>query len=224
MYEVQTLSIKQLLGILCYISSVLLFFYFMIKYFSVIWIITILFMLSMSSLLVPFFMELFTNLAKGNCKSILNLSIAGNFLSIKFMISLTIVLSLMLSWYFTKNWIANNLIGCLGVMVMLKMLRLNKITPGLLLLSMLFFYDIFWVFLSPYFFKGESVMVAVATNLDLPAKLVFPGWNVFTRCSLIGLGDLAIPGFFISFVTRFGDHMGTSAYYFFNLIAYFLSI
>lgn len=96
--------------------------------------------------------------------------------------------------------------------------------PGILILSVLFFYDIFWVFLSPYFFKGESVMVVVATKLDLPAKLVFPSWNVFTSWSLIGLGDLAIPGFYISYVTRFGHSMKSESYYILHMIFYFASI
>lgn len=38
---------------------------------------------------------------------------------------------------------------------------------GALLLSGLFFYDIFWVF-------GTPVMVTVAKSLDAPIKLVFP--------------------------------------------------
>ena len=47
--------------------------------------------------------------------------------------------------------------------------------PGILLLSLLFIYDIFWVFISPYVFKeGKSVMIAVAMAYDLPNKLVMP--------------------------------------------------
>ena len=38
---------------------------------------------------------------------------------------------------------------------------------GALLLSGLFFYDIFWVF-------GTPVMVSVAKSLDAPIKLLFP--------------------------------------------------
>ena len=41
------------------------------------------------------------------------------------------------------------------------------------LLTMLFFYDIFWVFLSKHIF-GKNVMVAVATGLDVPMKIQIP--------------------------------------------------
>lgn len=36
-----------------------------------------------------------------------------------------------------------------------------------LLLWLAFAYDIFWVFLSPYFFNGESVMIAVRLTASL---------------------------------------------------------
>jgi len=54
-------------------------------------------------------------------------------------------------------------------------MRLNKLLPGLILLSLLFFYDIFWVFGSKLFTKdGKSVMVEVATGFDGPIKLLMP--------------------------------------------------
>ena len=107
---------------------------------------------------------------------------------------------------------------------MLKIVRLNRLTPGLLILSALFFYDIFWVFFSSHIFGGQSVMIVVATSIDVPAKLVFPSWNVFTSWSLIGLGDLFIPGFYISYVSRFGESVNSKLYYASHLCAYFLSI
>ena len=61
----------------------------------------------------------------------------------------------------------------------LKTLRLTTLIPGMVLLGLLFFYDIFWVFISPYFTTGgKSVMVAVATGLDIPIKLVMPHLTV----------------------------------------------
>ncbi len=52
-------------------------------------------------------------------------------------------------------------------------------------------YDIFWVF-------GTDVMVTVATKFDAPMKLLFP--RAFATAdsdqqnSLLGLGDIVIPG------------------------------
>ena len=64
-------------------------------------------------------------------------------------------------------------------MIFLKIIQLNQAKPAILLLSLLFVYDIFWVFLTPYIFeKGQSVMVEVAIAYDLPNKLMMPPiWN-----------------------------------------------
>ncbi|CAI2364580.1 unnamed protein product [Moneuplotes crassus] len=233
MYEIQSLSVKQVLGVLAIASCVLFGFYLMIKFFSLIWLVTIFFLFSITFLLIPLFAEVIDYLAKGNVYSICNLAIMKESVKLKFIASTAIAVSLVLYWYITRNWLACNLIGCLCVIVILKMMRLNKLMPGILLLSALFFYDIFWVFLSPYIFGGESVMMVVATNVDLPAKLQFPhynfstiftGANPFVPCALIGLGDLAVPGFYISYISRFGDYMNAKVYLISHLIAYFLSI
>jgi hypothetical protein len=99
----------------------------------------------------------------------------------------------------------------------------------MLLLGLLFFYDIFWVFLSPYFTTGgKSVMVAVATGLDIPIKLVMPHLTSTyptSACSLLGLGDILIPGLFITFLARFGFEMvNSTAYFRGSLVAYCLSL
>jgi len=57
-------------------------------------------------------------------------------------------------------------------------------------------YDIFWVF-------GTDVMVTVAKSFEAPAKIIFPiSFKPFQQ-SILGLGDIVIPGIFISMVLRF---------------------
>lgn len=58
------------------------------------------------------------------------------------------------SWLLTKHWLLNNLLAISLAFVFLKTLRLNKLMPGVVLLSLLFVYDVFWVFVSPRFTKG----------------------------------------------------------------------
>jgi hypothetical protein len=65
---------------------------------------------------------------------------------------LGIVLSL--SWYFTHNWFLNNTLAIILSLTFLKTLRLTTLVPGMVLLGLLFFYDIFWVFISPAFTGG----------------------------------------------------------------------
>ncbi|KAH8662311.1 signal peptide peptidase-domain-containing protein [Xylariales sp. PMI_506] len=68
---------------------------------------------------------------------------------------------------------------------------------GSSLLVGLFFYDIYMVFYTPY-------MVTVATKLDIPIKLVFEGPK---RSSMLGLGDIVVPGIFIALCLRFDHYM-----------------
>lgn len=80
----------------------------------------------------------------------------------------------------------------------LSLIRPTSFTVAAGLLCGLFFYDIFWVF-------GSEVMVSVATQIDSPGKLLFPrsaadiasGQYAYPY-AILGLGDLCVPGFFIS--------------------------
>lgn len=57
-------------------------------------------------------------------------------------------------WYLLKkHWIANNLFGVAFAVNGVELLHLNNVVTGLILLSGLFVYDVFWVF-------GTNVMVS----------------------------------------------------------------
>jgi len=102
-------------------------------------------------------------------------------------------------WYvFTKHWIANNILGLSFSIQGVAFLSLGSYKIGCILLSGLFFYDIFWVF-------GTDVMVTVAKSFDAPIKLLWPK-NFFAdplQFSMLGLGDIVIPGIFVALMLRF---------------------
>jgi hypothetical protein len=79
-------------------------------------------------------------------------------------------------------WIVDECMAMQGI----AMINLGSTTNGLILLWGLFLYDIFWVFCTP-------VMVAVATNIDGPIKLLFRSGTV-KKFNMLGLGDIVIPG------------------------------
>jgi hypothetical protein len=123
----------------------------------------------------------------------------------------------------------NNILAFFLALTFLKMLRLTTLMPGMTLLGLLFIYDIFWVFVTPLFTSGgKSVMVAVATGLDIPIKLVMPHLTATyptTACSLLGLGDILIPGIFIIFMARFGfEVVNTQSYFRAAIIAYTIAL
>jgi len=80
-------------------------------------------------------------------------------------------------------------------------IRLPNLKVGSVLLIVFFFYDIFWVFFSEFIFK-KNVMVTVATELpQLPMVVIFPRF-VDDGASLLGLGDIVLPGIFLCFLYR----------------------
>lgn len=110
-----------------------------------------------------------------------------------------IVAALPVGFYFaTRHWALNNIFAILFSLVALKSLSLSSTKTGLLLLWALFFYDIFWVY-------GTDVMVTVAKNLDVPIKILFPylSGDGEVKNSMVGLGDIVIPGIFVSLCLKF---------------------
>jgi len=102
-------------------------------------------------------------------------------------------------WYvMTKHWISNNILGLSFSIQGVALLSLGSYKIGCILLGGLFFYDIFWVF-------GTDVMVTVAKSFDAPVKLLFPKHLFATdlQFSMLGLGDIVIPGIFIALLLRF---------------------
>ncbi|RYR06134.1 hypothetical protein Ahy_B06g085927 isoform A [Arachis hypogaea] len=69
----------------------------------------------------------------------------------------------------------------------------------------LFVYDIFWVFLAP-------VMVSVAKSFDAPIKLLSPTADSTRPFSMLGLGDIVIPGS-TTISTNVSDWNDTEALY-----------
>ncbi|AAZ10524.1 signal peptide peptidase, putative [Trypanosoma equiperdum] len=124
-------------------------------------------------------------------------------------------------YYITGNWLVNNILATGIAVSAISSIHLGSFKSSFVLLLGLFFYDIFWVF-------GSDVMLMVASGVDGPIKLVFPR-DIFGGCksmSLLGLGDLIIPGFFIGQTLVFSSQYVKKGSLYFNvaLTAYGLSL
>jgi len=123
---------------------------------------------------------------------------------IKFKISRLDIFSLILSlpisvyYYMTRHWLLNNFFGILFSIYGIQNLNLPNFKIAFILLWGLFFYDIFWVY-------GTDVMVTVAKSIDAPIKLMFPVDLKLTppKFSILGLGDIVIPGIFVALCIRY---------------------
>jgi minor histocompatibility antigen H13 len=144
----------------------------------------------------------------------------------------SLFLSIIFSVYYfkTKHFLMNNVLGISFCIQSIERISLGSYKIGAIALIGLFFYDIFWVF-------GTDVMVTVAKSFDGPIKLLFPRslptFDSKGEFSLLGLGDIVIPGLFVAILLRFdavrakvnptknAEHASFNKHYFnVNIISY----
>ncbi|KAL5016823.1 hypothetical protein ScPMuIL_006412 [Solemya velum] len=129
-------------------------------------------------------------------------------------------------WVLTGHWLLMDALGMGLCVAFIALVRLPSLKVSTLLLVGLLVYDVFWVFFSSYIFSS-NVMVKVATRpaenpvgifakklhltglvrdapkLSLPGKLVFPSMQNSSHFSMLGLGDIVMPGLLLCFVLRY---------------------
>jgi len=126
------------------------------------------------------------------------------------------------NWFF---WMTQDVFGIIVSIMFLGSLKLYSIKIATWFLVAVFFYDIFFVFITPFFTSnGQSIMLAVVgdseTPIDdfcfkypddgectgitsLPMILTFPHIDDWTAGSaILGLGDILLPGFLVSYTAR----------------------
>mmetsp|Transcript_34482 Transcript_34482/g.101334 ORF Transcript_34482/g.101334 Transcript_34482/m.101334 type:complete len:967 (+) Transcript_34482:220-3120(+) len=127
-------------------------------------------------------------------------------------------------------WIVQDIMGSCMCILFLSIIKLNSIRVAAILLIIAFFYDIFFVFVTPLLTKGgKSIMITVATSGGppkadpswcekyprdndckggdpLPMLLTVPRlFDYQGGSSLLGLGDIVLPGLLLSFAARFDE-------------------
>lgn len=107
-------------------------------------------------------------------------------------------LGLAVTFMLTKDFTIHNLFGMAFSIQALKLVSAGRFLNAFILLWGLFVYDIFWVF-------GTDVMVTVALSFEAPAKFIFPQSFEPWKYGILGLGDLVVPGIFISLCLRFDE-------------------
>jgi hypothetical protein len=92
---------------------------------------------------------------------------------------------------YEANWVVNNIFGVSFCLLGMKQVNISTYSAGCIMLSGLFFYDVFWVFLSKPLI-GSNVMVTVAKGVKAPIKLMFPrvGSGMIYNATNVGM----IPG------------------------------
>ncbi|XP_076331641.1 signal peptide peptidase-like 3 isoform X1 [Tachypleus tridentatus] len=180
------------------------------------------------------------------------------------LVSFALSISIVCVWVLTGHWLLMDAMGMGLCVAFIAFVRLPSLKVSTLLLTGLLIYDVFWVFFSSYMFNA-NVMVKVATRpadnpmgivakkfhfggmvreapkLSLPGKLVFPSIHNTGHFSMLGLGDIVMPGLLLCFVLRYDAYKKTQlssaetgvpppnqlnkiSYFHCSLIGYFLGL
>lgn len=109
------------------------------------------------------------------------------------LIGLLLGIAIQSTYLYSSLNVLANIIGLAVCYMAFQYVSVTSFFIGTLVLSGLFIYDIVMVFYTPF-------MVAVATQLDAPIKLTY---ETAKRSSILGLGDIVVPGIFICLALRF---------------------
>ncbi|KAB7495360.1 Signal peptide peptidase-like 2B, partial [Armadillidium nasatum] len=180
----------------------------------------------------------------GKCRTpYFNIYFIRGVLELRQIILILFSASLPIIWFIFRkepySWILQDILGIAFSINIMRVIRLPNLMICTLLLTLLVLYDIFFVFITPFITSsGTSIMVDVAqggdSNEELPMVLKVPYFfypEYYDVCkirnySLLGFGDILIPGFLISYVHSFDLKVGTPCrlYYLINIIAYGLGL
>ncbi|XP_074862582.1 signal peptide peptidase-like 2A isoform X2 [Carettochelys insculpta] len=141
-------------------------------------------------------------------------------------------------------WILQDILGVAFCLNFIKTLKMPNFKSCVILLGLLLLYDVFFVFITPFITKnGESIMVEVAAGpfgnsekndgnlVDVPAERSAPHeklpvvirvprleYSVLTLCgmpfSLLGFGDIIVPGLLVAYCRRFDVQTRSSSVYY----------
>uniref|UniRef100_A0A166E4U4 PA domain-containing protein n=1 Tax=Daucus carota subsp. sativus TaxID=79200 RepID=A0A166E4U4_DAUCS len=124
------------------------------------------------------------------------------------------------------------IMGIALIITVLQIIRVPNLKVGTVLLSCAFLYDIFWVFVSKWWFH-ESVMIVVARGdnsgedgipMLLKIPRMFDPWGGY---SIIGFGDIILPGLLVAFSLRFdwlSKRKMRNGYFIWAMVAYGLGL
>lgn len=155
-------------------------------------------------------------------------TLSDTYFDIPFVLSSLLSIAISATWYFNSDaswvWLIQDFLGVSVCIMFLCAVRLPNLKTATILLGLAFFYDVFFVFISPYIFNS-SVMVQVATGpttshddenfcekypddetcqtTELPMLLVVPTFSSYLSSeSMLGLGDIVLPGLLLVWTAR----------------------
>jgi len=129
-------------------------------------------------------------------------------------------------------WVLQDVSGICIILTILAFLKLPNLKIACILLPLIMMYDVFFVYIQPLIFHNESVMKKVATGGStheiLPMALILPNLGTPGAYSMLGYGDIALPGLLLVYAASFDEvhRLGGAlkSYFWMELAGYVLGL
>lgn len=223
------LKVVIFVALMCGMLVLMYFFYHVLVYFII-----VIFCLASASALFSCFDAVLEKLGCGTIR----FSVRTYTFSVRSIILTAICITISVIWGVYRNddrwiWILQDLLGIAFCLNFMKTISLSNFKICVILLSLLLLYDVFFVFITPFFTKnGVSIMVQVALGPDasgesmqgntvevpaepqppsekLPVVMRVPRFAAWAQnlCgvqfSILGYGDIIVPGLLVAYCSRF---------------------
>ncbi|XP_054988727.1 signal peptide peptidase-like 2A isoform X2 [Sorex araneus] len=216
--------------VLCCVMIVLLYFF----YKWLVYFIIVIFCMGSSVGLFHCLAALMRKIPCGRCI----IEYRGKAIEVRRIFLAGLCLAVVVVWFVFRHeerwaWILQDILGIAFCLYFIKTVKITNFKSCVMLLSLLLIYDVFFVFLTPYITKnGQSVLVEVAdgpvgSHEKIPILIKIPKpafFSVMSLCSisfsLVGFGDIVVPGLLVAYCRRFDVQNGSSIYYVSSVIAY----
>ncbi|XP_075388234.1 signal peptide peptidase-like 2A isoform X1 [Tenrec ecaudatus] len=216
--------------VICCVMMVLLYFF----YKWLVYVMIAIFCIASVTSLYNCLAALIHKIPCGQCKFVCR----GKSIEVRLVFLFGLCIAIAAVWAVFRNedrwaWILQDILGIAFCLNLIKTLKLPNFKSCVILLGLLLLYDVFFVFITPFITKnGESIMVELAAgpfgnNEKLPVVIRVPKlicFSVMSVClmpvSVLGFGDIIVPGLLIAYCRRFDVQIGSSVYYVSSVIAY----
>ncbi|XP_060549279.1 signal peptide peptidase-like 2A isoform X2 [Pantherophis guttatus] len=207
----------------CCIMLVLMYFF----YKWLVYVVIAIFCVASVSSMYACLSALLKNIPYGQCR----FPCWNRALEVRLVFLFLFCLALSITWAVFRNedswaWILQNILGISFCLNFIKTLKMPNFKSCVILLGLLLLYDVFFVFITPYITKsGESIMVEVAlgpleSSEKLPVVFKVPRLDLSPAVlcmrpfSLLGFGDIVIPGLLVAYCNRFDVQTSSSSVYY----------
>lgn len=227
--EAVNISMNAAAFFVVFASAFLLLLYFFLSDLTI-WILVVIFCIAGVEGLQHCLVALLSRCFKKTSQQYVSIPFVGEISTLTLLVS-PLCIAMSIIWALHRQapyaWIVQDIFGISFMITVLQMIRLPEIKVATVLLSCAFVYDVFWVFVSPLIFH-ESVMVVVArgdkSGEGIPMLLKFPRLSdPWGGESMIGFGDIILPGLLISYALRYDCILKRSlmgGYFLWSIIGY----